>query len=216
MVLVFAKPPRIGRSKTRLARSLGSGVTARRIATMSLARTLRALRAGSWDVRLCLDPGHARLGGLGRLATGLEIHDQGRGDLSARLDKGLAGAPPGPVIFIGTDAPDLSGALIRTAIRTLHTHDAVFGPARDGGFYLFGLNTSARTASPFAPVRWSGPQALNDVRANLPAGTRCALLPTLIDLDLAEDLYDWRQRARRPIRETEAEAAQGQAFRPIP
>ena len=42
-LLVFAKPPRIGLSKTRLARSLGSPGEARRIATMTLGRTLHAV-----------------------------------------------------------------------------------------------------------------------------------------------------------------------------
>jgi len=72
------------------------------------------------------------------------------------------------------------------------THDAVFGPASDGGFWLFGLNKTARTRSPFDPVRWSGPHAMTDVRANLPSTARVAELPTLIDLDEAEDWKAWR------------------------
>ena len=130
-LLIYAKPPRMGLAKTRLARSLGSPTQARRIAMMTLART------------------------------------------------------------IGADAPDITPALIRRAIVALQAHDAVFGPASDGGFWLFGLNKTARTRSPFGPVRWSGPHAMADVRRNLPARARVAELPMLIDLDEAEDWHAW-------------------------
>nr|WP_070960158.1 DUF2064 domain-containing protein [Hyphomonas sp. Mor2] len=196
-VLIYAKPPRMGLAKTRLARSLGSATQARRIAMMTLARTMRAAMGGAWTPILYTAPDRAlgeSLGGIWPAA--LERRSQGAGDLTDRLNKGLAEARPGPVLFIGADAPDLTPALIRHAIRDLQTHDAVFGPASDGGFWLFGLNKTARTRSPFGPVRWSGPHAMADVRANLPKGARVAELPTLVDLDEAEDWTAWRRGLR--------------------
>lgn len=192
-LLIFAKPPRIGLSKTRLAKSLGSAVEARRIAAMSLGRTMRAALGGPWTPVLYTAP-DAELGtSLGGLwPCYLERRSQGIGDLTDRLNKGLCEAPPGPVLFIGSDTPDISAGLIRRAICHLQTHDAVFGPARDGGFWLFGLNKSARTRSPFAPVRWSGPHAMADVRSNLGQDTRVATLRTLIDIDEACDWQAWK------------------------
>lgn len=191
-LLIYAKPPRMGLAKTRLARSLGSATEGRRIAMMTLARTMRAAQGGAWTPVLYTAPDSALTESLGGIwpAT-LERRSQGKGDLTQRLNKGLNEAPPGPVLFIGADAPDLSPALIRRAIRSLQTHDAVFGPATDGGFWLFGLKKSARTRSPFEAVRWSGPHAMADVRANLPKRTRVAELPTLIDIDEAEDWMAW-------------------------
>lgn len=192
-LLIYAKPPRMGLAKTRLARSLGSSTQARRIAMMTLARTMRAARGGAWTPVLYIAPDAALGDSLGGLwPAAIERRSQGRGDLTRRLDQGLADAPPGPVLFIGADAPDLSPALIRRAIRTLQTHDAVFGPASDGGFWLFGLNKTARTRSPFGPVRWSGPHAMADVRANLPNTARIGLLPQLIDIDTADDWARWQ------------------------
>lgn len=192
-LLIYAKPPRMGLAKTRLARSLGSSTQARRIAMMTLARTMRAARGGAWTPVLYIAPDAALGDSLGGLwPAAIERRSQGRGDLTRRLDQGLADAPPGPVLFIGADAPDLSPALIRRAIRTLQTHDAVFGPASDGGFWLFGLNKTARTRSPFGPVRWSGPHAMADVRANLPNTARIGLLPQLIDIDTADDWALWQ------------------------
>ena len=194
-LLIYAKPPRMGLAKTRLARSLGSATEARRIAMMTLARTMRAAQSGAWTPVLYTAPDSALNESLGGIwpAT-LERRSQGKGDLTQRLNKGLNEAPPGPVLFIGADAPDLSPALIRHAIRSLQTHDAVFGPATDGGFWLFGLNKTARTQSPFGPVRWSGPHAMADVQANLPERARVAELPTLIDIDEAEDWMAWRRQ----------------------
>ncbi|NQY95584.1 MAG: DUF2064 domain-containing protein [Henriciella sp.] len=197
-LLIYAKPPRMGLAKTRLARSLESPTQARRIAMMTLAKTMRAAMAGAWKPVLYTAPDSALTESLGGLwPAGLERRSQGSGDLTQRLNKGLAEAPPGPVLFIGADAPDISPALIRRAIRALQKQDAVFGPATDGGFWLFGQNKTARTKSPFGNVRWSGPHAMADVKANLSTAARVAELPTLIDIDEAEDWEAWRSVAER-------------------
>ncbi|KCZ59641.1 TIGR04282 family arsenosugar biosynthesis glycosyltransferase [Hyphomonas chukchiensis] len=190
-LLIYAKPPRMGLAKTRLAAGLGL-TEARRVAHFTLARTMRTARSGYWTPLLYTAPDSALDDSIGGLwpAT-LTRRSQGHGGLTERLDKGLAEARSGPVLFIGADAPDLSPALLRAAIRTLQTHDAVFGPARDGGFWLFGLNKGPRTRSPFGKVRWSGPHAMEDVWGNLPPHARVGLLPMLIDIDEANDWHAW-------------------------
>ncbi|MCR9194416.1 MAG: DUF2064 domain-containing protein [Hyphomonas sp.] len=191
-LLIYAKPPHMGLAKTRLARSLGSATQARRIAMMTLSRTMRAAMAGPWIPILYTAPDSALGESLGGIwPAHLSRKSQGRGDLTQRLEKGLLETPPGPVLFIGADAPDLSPALLRRAVRALSTNDAVFGPASDGGFWLFGLSQRARATSPFGNVRWSGPHAMADVRANLPNDARVAELPVLIDIDDADDWRAW-------------------------
>ena len=192
-VLIYTKPPRIGLAKTRLARGLGR-TEARRIAHMTLARTLRAAVDPRWQTTLYVAPDQAMSDTFGNAGAQIARRPQGTGDLGARLERGLAEAPRGQVLFIGADAPDISRGLIWTAFRALERHEAVFGPANDGGFWLFGLRKSTRTASPFRNVRWSGPHTLADVQANLPAGARVARLPELIDLDEAEDWAAWKGR----------------------
>ena len=193
-VLIFAKPPLIGLSKTRLARSLGKA-EARRIARMSMAKTLREVSGATrWNTVLYSTPDKCLTRGFGGLwPEHLERRSQGTGDLTARLDKGLLEAPRGHVLFIGSDAPDVSSALIWKAFEALKTHDAVFGPASDGGFWLFGMHKGPRTVSPFGNgVRWSGPHAMADVRANLGESAKVAQVPTLIDIDEADDWRAWR------------------------
>lgn len=194
-ILIFAKPPRIGLSKTRLAKSLGSSVTARRIGTGLQAKTLRAALPGPWNTILYTAPDRELDNSLGGIwPVHLERRSQGFGDLGDRLSKGLREAPAGPVLFIGSDAPDISPTLLRQAVRSLSRHDAVFGPAQDGGFWLFGMHKTARTRDPFLNVRWSGPHAMEDVWANLPGSAKVAVLPQLIDIDDANDWEIWRGR----------------------
>jgi len=114
-----------------------------------------------------------------------------------RLGKGLADSPNGPVLFIGTDAPDISATLLRQAVRALQRNDAVFGPADDGGFWLFGVNKRPGLPSLFDNVRWSGPHARADVQANLPSSFRLTLLETLQDLDEEPDWRRWNANKLR-------------------
>ncbi|MEP1144362.1 MAG: TIGR04282 family arsenosugar biosynthesis glycosyltransferase [Henriciella sp.] len=194
-ILIYAKPPRVGLSKTRLAKGLGSSVTARRIATAMQAKTMRAALNGAWDTVLYATPDKELSNSVGGIwPAHLERRSQGGGDLGDRLTKGLQEAPAGPVLFIGSDAPDISTALLRKAVRELSRHDAVFGPAQDGGFWLFGINKTNRTKSPFHNVRWSGPHAMEDVWANLPERASIGILPKLIDVDEAKDWEIWHGR----------------------
>lgn len=190
-VLIFAKPPRMGLSKTRLAAGLGR-TEAARIARFTMARTLRAANDQRWRTILYAAPDAAlgeTLGGL--WPTHLARVSQGHGDLGDRLSKGLKDSPHGMTLFIGADAPSVTAAHLWQAFIALKRHDAVFGPSTDGGFWLFGLNKRFRTRPPFSPVRWSGPHAMEDVRANLTEASRVAVLPTLVDIDDADDWAYW-------------------------
>lgn len=195
-LLVFAKPPRIGLSKTRLAKGLGVS-QARRIAAFTLARTLRAARGSGCTVtvhvapdRLVRDPQAQHVFG------GMALAPQGGGGLTERLSLALHYAPPGPVIFIGADAPDVTAGKLRAATALLRRKDAVFGPASDGGFWLFGLHKGPRMRPPFEGVRWSGPHAMEDVWSNLPRHSRIALLEQMTDIDEASDWKAWTRRGR--------------------
>jgi rSAM/selenodomain-associated transferase 1 len=99
-------------------------------------------------------------------------------------------------VVIGADCPALSAARIRSAFRELaDAADAVFGPARDGGFYLAGLNAPA--PSLFHGIEWSAPTVLSAVLSRCrQAGMTYALLPVESDVDTADDLAALRRWAR--------------------
>ena len=96
-VLIFAKPPLIGLSKTRLSRTLGKA-EARRIARMTMAKTLREVGgARRWNTVLYTTPDKYLPRGFGGLwPDHLERRSQGTGDLTARLDNCLLYTSPSP------------------------------------------------------------------------------------------------------------------------
>ncbi|WP_291202373.1 DUF2064 domain-containing protein [Hyphomonas sp.] len=196
ILFVFAKPPRIGLSKTRLAKGLGL-TTARRIAAFTLARTLQAAKGSGCAVTIYVAPDRlVRAAQAGQTFAGLPLAPQGSGGLTERLGLALHHAPPGPVLFIGADAPDVTAGKLRAAVALLRRKDAVFGPASDGGFWLFGLHKGPRAHDPFGGVRWSGPHAMEDVWSNLPRHSRIGLLEQLTDIDEAADWKAWTRGAR--------------------
>ena len=171
-LVLFVRLPRLGAGKRRLARDIGA-VAAVRFERVMLARNLRRLRRDPrWSLRLAVTPDRA--------ARHLGAHPQGRGDLGARMKRGLTACPPGRKLLVGSDIPDLRPAHIAEAFGLLGRHDVVFGPASDGGFWLVGC----RHRPPgFGAVRWSSKHALADVLGNLPKALSVGFAATLDDVD---------------------------------
>jgi rSAM/selenodomain-associated transferase 1 len=129
---------------------------------------------------------------------GVALAAQSAGDLGTRMQKALeaALARGTPALLIGTDAPALDVTNLAEAARALDTHDAVFGPAEDGGYVLVGLR---RALDVFDGIAWSGPEVMAQTRERLRAlGATWFELPTSWDVDRPEDVQRWHTlRARR-------------------
>jgi glycosyltransferase A (GT-A) superfamily protein (DUF2064 family) len=93
------------------------------------------------------------------------------------------------VIIIGADIPGLRPAHVVEGFRLLGRHNAVLGPAPDGGYWMIGLRRGGRAvpAGLFDGVRWSSPDALADTVASL-APLDVGFAATLRDIDEAADL----------------------------
>jgi rSAM/selenodomain-associated transferase 1 len=180
IIILFARAPRLGTVKRRLAAGIGD-VAALRFHRTQLARILRELRP--FDATLAITPDRAKF----RPTPKIPIINQGAGDLGTRMARAFAKFPRRPTILIGADIPGLNAATLRAAIRALRAHDAVFGPATDGGYYLVGMSPR-RPTTPFAHVRWSTEHALADTLKNFPRPHRIAALAPLTDIDTAENL----------------------------
>ncbi|WP_425101778.1 TIGR04282 family arsenosugar biosynthesis glycosyltransferase [Tropicibacter sp. S64] len=180
------KEPRPGRVKTRLGREIGHTVAAWWF-RHQVARLLRRLRDPRWHVVLAVSPDHA--GMASRVWPGdLTRLQQGRGTLGDRMARMMRSAPPGPVCVIGADIPGIDRNGVWEAFATLGEHDAVFGPAEDGGYWLVGVrNARAVPNGLFAGVRWSTEHALADSMASL-GPARVALVGMLPDVDTTVDL----------------------------
>lgn len=189
-LIVFAKAPVPGYAKTRLARAIGDEAAAR-LARRMLAETVgNAVAAGVGPVELCCAPDDRHPAFLGAAAThGLALTRQGDGDLGARMHRALERALRSHprALLIGTDAPGLGPRQLRDAARLLRSHEAVFGPAADGGYVLAGL--SRPQPGLFEQIAWSTPHVMAQTRARAcRLGLALGELPTLADVDEPEDL----------------------------
>ncbi len=196
-LVVMARAPRLGAVKRRLARDLGD-LAAWRFYRMTAGHLLREMGADPrWRTWLALTPDGAARGGPGWWPARCACVPQGPGDLGARMGRLLRALPPGPVVIVGSDIPDLRPVHVARAFRVLGDRDWVFGPAGDGGYWLIGARR--RRAPPretFAGVRWSSAHALADTCANL-KGAHIGFLEVLADVDTGEDLARLRTADRR-------------------
>ncbi len=185
-LVVMVKEPRPGRVKTRLGADIGMTKAAWWFRHQS-ARLIGRVQSPRWQTILSVSPDHE-----GQSSCTWPAHlsriPQGGGDIGTRMARIFHTLAPGPALIIGADIPGVAAAHIATAFKALGNHDAVFGPASDGGFWLVGLKR-ARPAptSLFKPVRWSTRHALIDTLGTMP-GLKYSLITTLDDVDTAADL----------------------------
>lgn len=193
-LVAFVKAPRVGRVKSRLARDIGA-VAAWQFYRTIMARVLRTLDGNDrWFRWLAITPDPTVAEAV-LWPCGWRRMPQGPGDLGARMGRVMKTLPPGPVVIIGTDVPGIRPRHIAQAFHALGRHEAVFGPAADGGYWLVGLRRRPRCPEIFAGVQWSTQAALADTIANLPK-TSVAMLETLQDIDTGADLDGWRRHQR--------------------
>jgi hypothetical protein len=184
-LVIMAKDPRAGQVKTRLARETGlSAATAFYRHTLS-ALVARLDRPRQWRTVLAVSPDSA-IGSRSLPARTLRW-PQGNGDLGRRMQRVIDAPVRGPMVIVGSDIPGITASHIQAAFRALGSHDAVFGPAPDGGYWLVGQKRRPRRLSAFTNVRWSGPHALSDTLNNL-AGRKIVHLSLLADIDDAPGL----------------------------
>jgi rSAM/selenodomain-associated transferase 1 len=198
LLVVMVKAPVCGAVKTRLGKDIGP------VQAAALYRTLTSnlLREVSSDPRfetlLAIAPDHA-IGArfaAWNAAPGAMRFKQGPGGLDRRMQGIFDRYPKHPVIIVGSDIPFITRGTIANAFKGLAGADAVFGPAKDGGYWLVGLRQLPRRLTPFENVRWSTENALKDTLRNL-VPHRVALAKTLFDVDTA---IDYRRYLRKRYR----------------
>ncbi len=181
---VFAKPPIAGQVKTRLAQVIGAEPAAQ-LAQAFLEDTCAMLQRVPWGaVVVALSDGPQTFA-----VAGTELWSQGEGDLGERIERVLRRAlTRTPLAFaLGADTPGLPIELLEQARNALQDHDAVLGPAEDGGFYLLGLRSVPQGLLGGLP--WSSTTTLVRTRARLiERGLRVALLPDWFDVDHVTEL----------------------------
>lgn len=195
-ICLFAKPPRPGSAKTRLASAVGDAAAAalagaflddalarfRRVAGARVVLATTETEAPEWRAF----PDHERW-------------TQGDGDLGEKIERILRRAlAESPIaVAVGADAPDLPLATIEGAISALEgDQDAALAGASDGGFALLALRRCPERL--LAGLPWSDRTTGAAARARLAArGLRVRDLDPAADVDEPGDLADLEMRLRR-------------------
>lgn len=179
------KVPRPGRVKTRLGRDIGLVASAWWFRHQVRALLCR-IEDPRWRTVLAVAPDEE--GACSRVWPGhFERWPQGRGNLGDRMIRMMRRAR-GSVCVVGADVPGITRQRVARAFTELGRHDAVFGPAPDGGYWLIGVKKGSNLGKmALDGVRWSTEHALNDSLTALDM-RRVAYVDTLADVDTVDDL----------------------------
>lgn len=197
---VFARPPRPGQAKTRLAREIGADEAAELyrcflIDLLCRLDTARNAGANSTDLWVAWAPGphdepHHPPAEMAAVIGGRRAFAQEGSDLGGRLSHAterLLQSGYRTVTVIGSDSPTLPVEVALAAGPSLDPDEIVLAPAIDGGFWLVALAQAQPLL--WEDVAWSTDQALADVRDRATrAGLRVRLGPEWHDVDVRADL----------------------------
>ncbi len=189
-LLVVAKQPAPGRTKTRLCPPL-SGVQAADLYRCLLLDTLDLIRSGP-DVHpfIAYLP-HDAAGYFRTLAPDFDLLPQKGIDLGERLDNALTHCLQNgfrQAVIMNSDGPTLPVANLFDAFDLLEQGaDVVLGPSEDGGYYLIGI--TAPQPGLFRGMHMSTPRVLDETLGRAAEGDlSVAKLPSWYDVDTAADL----------------------------
>ena len=165
-LIIFAKAPRQGAAKTRLSVEIGRTAACQISRAIGFSVVKHLSSDSRWNCLLAVTPD--KFAHVGRFwpATARRC-PQGNGTLGARMTRPLHDLPPGPVVIVGSDVPGVKQTHIANAFHALGKSHFVFGPARDGGYWLIGMRRRPTIIAPFSNVIWSSPSTLADTLNNI-------------------------------------------------
>jgi rSAM/selenodomain-associated transferase 1 len=186
-LIIIAKSPETGHVKTRLNSHIPEEKVVEIYAYL-LEQTVRKLRSiEGVDTFIAHAPYSA---GDYFMNFGIRLIPLHESDLGAGMYeafRSVFNSGYRKTVLVGADIPDLSSATILDALHVLSTHDLVFGPARDGGYYLVGMRKLIKEV--FEKVPWSSDQTLEiSLRRSKKYNYSVGFTETLSDIDTIDDV----------------------------
>lgn len=184
LVIVFVKNIKLGKVKTRLAKTIGNQgafevykelVKVTENATTSLLANKHIYFSESVVENQWKD--HDKF-----VQNGIDLGERMKNAFKKGFEDGYE-----HIVLIGSDLPDIHSKHIENALNALKNNEVVFGPALDGGYYLIGLNKTHDFI--FENKPWSQSNLLEiTIEEIVQKKTTYLLLETLNDIDTFEDL----------------------------
>lgn len=98
-------------------------------------------------------------------------------------------------VLIGSDIPEMKANDLTMAFRLLEEKDVVFGPTKDGGYYLVGMKKPRKEV--FGIESYGHGKVLSDTLEELEnCGVSVGCIRFLSDMDTPEDIKEYRNRMR--------------------
>ncbi|MBT8141502.1 MAG: DUF2064 domain-containing protein [Gammaproteobacteria bacterium] len=194
-VIVFAKRPRIGQGKQRLAAEIGQQA-AFEVATLLLEQTLGMLE--QWQGALVVSPSEIEDSDwasqlLQRPVIVIPQHSGGLGERLQQIDNEVRLLGYSSLIFIGSDAPLLSVEQLRSVEKNLDNYAQVFIPAQDGGVTLMASNKPWMNLE---SVSWSTDKVFSQLKSMcIKQGLNLQIRPSMYDLDDLDACQQFLSRA---------------------
>jgi rSAM/selenodomain-associated transferase 2/rSAM/selenodomain-associated transferase 1 len=187
ILVVVCRRPTLGVGKQRIAVSLGNQ-RALEIGELLLAAAIED--ALHWPESVVIAPASAAdEDWAATLIPDASVIPQIAGNLGTRIqhvDEQIRRQGGQNILFIGSDAPALTPAMLETAAKSLQTHDVVLIPARDGGVTLMGCT---KPWPDLTGLPWESPQLAHALQTACAAHKlSIALLPESYDIDTRDDL----------------------------
>ncbi|MDG2263390.1 MAG: TIGR04282 family arsenosugar biosynthesis glycosyltransferase [Actinomycetota bacterium] len=194
-VVLMARAPEPGRTKTRLIPDLGEERVASLADAMLRDTLLLTAQDDSVQLHIAMDQqGDAAY--FSAAAPEANLFPQRGETFGERLANAMCDitGPDNQVVALGTDCPHMPVKVLTTAWDRLAAGrcDVVLGPAADGGYYLIGW--SHPYPEIIVPIEMSTPRVLTDTTEMAHRlGITVSLLDTHFDID---DIDDVRRLAR--------------------
>ena len=187
LLLIFVRNPELGKVKTRLAQTLGEEKTLK-VYQKLLDHTRQITDTLSCDKAVYYNESVTDLDLWG--GHNYQKKLQPEGDLGLKMEEAFRQAFADgyqSVLIIGSDCYELTNEIIEQAFLHLHTHDVVIGPAKDGGYYLLGMQEFMPEV--FKNIDWSSEKVQSQTTKTLDKLEKTyAFLPWLNDVDEEKDL----------------------------
>jgi rSAM/selenodomain-associated transferase 1 len=184
LLIVFVKNIKLGKVKTRLAKTIGDDA-AFEVYKKLVAITEKATTNVEVDKRIYFSDViiETKWEGVPKyVQEGADLGERMQNAFNAAFADGYA-----KVILIGSDLPDMKEEILEEAFLSLEKSEVVLGPAEDGGYYLLGMRKDYNSI--FEAMPWSKSNLLQITKAKLDAHqVDYSLLKTLNDIDNEDDL----------------------------
>ena len=202
IIVVMAKDPVPGQVKTRLQPQLSPTDAADLYRCFLEDRLGDVAALPEIDRAIAFTPESSGPRFVSLAPEGFLLFPQRGSDLGEKLDSLFSATLAlgyEAVVVTDSDSPDLPRSLLRDAFALLaDDSDVVFGPCRDGGYYLVGMKAAAPGL--FSNIPWSSSRVLErSLAAADRLGLKTGLLPPWQDIDTFEDLRAFYSRCRKAV-----------------